>query len=41
MLNIPLLWQYMVDLEAALAIVCKYLLPGAHIIDFLPFRMAI
>ena len=34
-------WQYIIDAEAVLVISGKYFLPGAHIVDFLPFRMSI
>jgi hypothetical protein len=40
-LNTLFLWQYIVDSEAVLVIICKYLLPGAHVVDFFPFRMLI
>jgi len=29
--------DYIVDAEATLVIACKYLLPGAHVVDFFPF----
>ena len=40
-LNTFFLWQYIVDSEAVLVIICKYLLPGAHVVDLFPFRMSI
>ena len=40
-LNTFLLWQYIVDAEATLVVASKYLLTGAHLVDFLPFRMSI